>query len=97
MGPAGMSLNWREKPPIACWRVGIADAGSTVPYLLNNISDGKQLLGGVSGLGQRRVVIVAGDHRAEPGVQVGACRAVNTQVLHSHSLATLKKKEAVSK
>lgn len=60
-------------------------------YLLNNISDGKQLLCGVPCLRQGGVVIVAGDHRAEPGVQIGACRAANAQVLKSDYLIKFEK------
>lgn len=53
---------------------------AAVPYLLNNVSDGKQLLCGVSCLRQGGIVIVAGDHRAEPGVVIGTCRNVNAQM-----------------
>lgn len=92
MGPAGMSLNWREEPR---WCVCVLESALQLmpaeSYLLDNVSDGKQLLGGVSCLVQGRVVVVAGHHRAEPGVQVGACRAVNTQALNSDSLTNLKK------
>lgn len=56
---------------------------AAVSYLLNDISDGKQLLCGVSCLRQGGVVVVAGDHRAEPGVQISTCRAVNAQELNS--------------
>lgn len=62
-----------------------------VLYLLNNVSDGKQLLCGVSGLRQGGIVIVAGDHGAEPGVQIGTCGAMNAQVLHCDASTNLKK------
>lgn len=62
--------------------VGITDASerAAVPHLFNNISDGKQLLCGVSRLRQGGIVIVAGDHRAEPGVVIGTYKNVNTQM-----------------
>lgn len=65
------------------WCVEITDASerAAVPYLLDDISDGKQLLCGVSCLRQGGIVIVAGDHGAEPGVVIGTYRDVNAQML----------------
>lgn len=66
-----------------CLCVETTDASewAAVPYLFNNISDGKQLLCGVSCLRQGGIVIVAGDHRAEPAVVIGTYRNVNAQML----------------
>lgn len=46
-------------------------------YLLDHVSDGQQLLRGVSCLRQRGIVIIASHHRAEPGVVIGACEETN--------------------
>lgn len=62
--------------------VEVTDASerAAAPYLFNNVSDGKQLLCGVSCLRQGGIVIVAGDHRAEPGVVIGTYRNINVQM-----------------
>lgn len=68
-----------------CVEITDASEWAAVAHLFNNISDGKQLLCGVSCLRQGGIVIVAGDHRAEPGVVIGAYRKGNAQMF-SHLL-----------
>lgn len=79
MGPEGTSLNWRGREPGRCICVWNPLAGAAAPYLLNHVSDGEQLLCGVSRLRQGGVVIVAGDHGAEPGVVIGTCTAAEEE------------------